>query len=642
MCKIRAALISLYLLVQCLPALGQGYSVSVDAAGVVRLPATFITANAFITNGAATLYMTNSGDTTTAIHMDGHANVFFSRNNGQSEIDYQGATLWFGATNNGAGHMIAQSTIPRGIAFSRGLILVFSTTTNIGAIVDNVPTTGAVLTVGTNSVIINGSVTAPSIVYSPNVVITNTAGLGGLFDDANGNTFLDMAQWPAEIDYRNNSWVFNATNNGSHWYNPAGGAVTVVQFSKNGSAAAGGSFSVTTTNFGAGSLVDTLLNNANPNFSVSTNTVTVGSDLYVNGPNGLNIPNGSVVVTNGSIIAGSSIFSAGSMFMTTGVITNKLFVDGGALLAGLTVTNGITNLSVYFGNGSGLTNIPASSLSSVPTNFPVGFQSDSGHFTNAVAIDGALVAGGSIVAQASINSAGSMFMTSGIVTNKLFVDQVIFAAGLTVTNGLTNSGVYIGNGSGLTNIPPSALSSAPTNFPVGFQSDSAHITNSMAIDGALTAGGGIIAQASINSAGSMFMTSGIVTNKAFIDGGLLSAGGTFTNGITNIGVYIGNSSSLTNSVVTKTANYTALSSDYFVNYDTVSVATAGVTNTLPSAVTATAGRSYVVKDSTGAANTKNIVINATAGNIDGASTATITTSRGSLSFYSDGSNWFVY
>lgn len=84
-------------------------------------------------------------------------------------------------------------------------------------------------------------------------------------------------------------------------------------------------------------------------------------------------------------------------------------------------------------------------------------------------------------------------------------------------------------------------------------------------------------------------------------------------------------------LATKTANYTATA------YDSLIVANgAAVTITLPSAVTAGAGRRYTVKNINAAAAT----VGATAGTIDGAATDSLVQWE-SARYVSDGANWFV-
>lgn len=55
------------------------------------------------------------------------------------------------------------------------------------------------------------------------------------------------------------------------------------------------------------------------------------------------------------------------------------------------------------------------------------------------------------------------------------------------------------------------------------------------------------------------------------------------------------------------------------------------------------GKTFIVKDEVGEANTTNITIRSVGERtIEGASSTTISTNFGSKSFYTDGSNWFTY
>lgn len=88
---------------------------------------------------------------------------------------------------------------------------------------------------------------------------------------------------------------------------------------------------------------------------------------------------------------------------------------------------------------------------------------------------------------------------------------------------------------------------------------------------------------------------------------------------------------------TKTANYTALSTDYFIFGD----ATAGsITINLPTAV-GIAGKVYVIKKIDSSANTVTIDANSTQ-TLDGALTIVIGTQYASFSIVSNGSNWFIF
>ena len=86
--------------------------------------------------------------------------------------------------------------------------------------------------------------------------------------------------------------------------------------------------------------------------------------------------------------------------------------------------------------------------------------------------------------------------------------------------------------------------------------------------------------------------------------------------------------------------YNVPETDYIVN-STRSAAGAGTVNLLTATVAA--GKIYHIKDAAGNAGTNNITV-ATQGaeTIDGAAIATINTNYGSVSVYSDGTNWFTF
>lgn len=84
-------------------------------------------------------------------------------------------------------------------------------------------------------------------------------------------------------------------------------------------------------------------------------------------------------------------------------------------------------------------------------------------------------------------------------------------------------------------------------------------------------------------------------------------------------------------------------SHYFVGVNTLA-ATSSITLSLPNASGSISGRSYVIKDETGGAETNNIILNAISGNtIDGETSITIESPYASLNIYTDGSTkWFIY
>ena len=103
------------------------------------------------------------------------------------------------------------------------------------------------------------------------------------------------------------------------------------------------------------------------------------------------------------------------------------------------------------------------------------------------------------------------------------------------------------------------------------------------------------------------------------------------SGNQNIG---GNPSPVTVTNVT-TPTYTALATDYMLCVDT---ATTPVTITLPTGILGTV---YIVKDCSGDANTNNITIQGTGGQLVDGSVATINVSYGSIQLIFNGTEWSI-
>jgi hypothetical protein len=95
--------------------------------------------------------------------------------------------------------------------------------------------------------------------------------------------------------------------------------------------------------------------------------------------------------------------------------------------------------------------------------------------------------------------------------------------------------------------------------------------------------------------------------------------------------------------VSISSSYQLNYSHYFVGVNTLA-ATSSITLSLPNASGSISGRSYVIKDETGGAETNNIILNAISGNtIDGETSITIESPYASLNIYTDGSTkWFIY
>ncbi len=95
--------------------------------------------------------------------------------------------------------------------------------------------------------------------------------------------------------------------------------------------------------------------------------------------------------------------------------------------------------------------------------------------------------------------------------------------------------------------------------------------------------------------------------------------------------------------VTTSSSYEMNYTHYFIGVDTIN-ATGSVYLNLPSATGSLAGRSYVIKDETGAADQNNIYIQVSGSDsIDGESLIILESPYSSVNVYTDGiSKWFVY
>jgi hypothetical protein len=110
------------------------------------------------------------------------------------------------------------------------------------------------------------------------------------------------------------------------------------------------------------------------------------------------------------------------------------------------------------------------------------------------------------------------------------------------------------------------------------------------------------------------------------------------NDIINVGsgsINIGGDPSPVTVTQVTTPEYIATAQDYFLCVDT---STQPVAITLPTGILGTV---YIVKDCTGDANTNNITVAGTGGELVDGNTATINSPYGSLSFVFNGSEWSI-
>ena len=87
----------------------------------------------------------------------------------------------------------------------------------------------------------------------------------------------------------------------------------------------------------------------------------------------------------------------------------------------------------------------------------------------------------------------------------------------------------------------------------------------------------------------------------------------------------------------QTATYTVLSTDEIVGVN----AAAAATVTLPDAATLRSGKQFKIVDESGAASTNAITVDTAGGNINGSTSTTISTDHGTLTVYSNGTNYFI-
>jgi hypothetical protein len=110
------------------------------------------------------------------------------------------------------------------------------------------------------------------------------------------------------------------------------------------------------------------------------------------------------------------------------------------------------------------------------------------------------------------------------------------------------------------------------------------------------------------------------------------------NDIINVGsgnITIGGNPSPVTVTAVITPEYTATAQDYFLCVDT---STQPVAITLPTGILGTV---YIVKDCSGDANTNNITVAGTGGELVDGGAATINSPYGSLSFIFNGSEWSI-
>ncbi len=219
------------------------------------------------------------------------------------------------------------------------------------------------------------------------------------------------------------------------------------------------------------------------------------------------------------------------------------------------------------------------------------------------------------------------FKDSGATTAN-YVSFISAAAGNTPTIGAVGTDSTIG-----------MLFAVPSGTAFGIADVGGTAVNYLQVRGApTTASVSLLAVGTDSSVGMKFIVKGANTFTFQINGGTTVAQisqtglGIFNGGVTSTGAM-----TLQTAVVTSGSTYAVLATDYTIIINKGTGSSTGVT--LPSSPAT--GRTLVIKDGKGDANTNNITISAATGNIDGSATAVINVAYGAMSLVYNGTQWNI-
>ena len=255
-----------------------------------------------------------------------------------------------------------------------------------------------------------------------------------------------------------------------------------------------------------------------------------------------------------------SVVGASGDIVTTGTVTGGNITTGG----GITATGNIFTNGVYLGNGSQLTGVVAVGNVGAASQFTNGTTN-----LNIPVADGNIVGniGGSVnlfefstvgfsaqgnVTAGNVNTAGVVTATGNITGGNVRTTGTVSATG-----NITSAGVFVGDGSGLTNVvgnigSASQLTSGTTqiNIPVASGNIVANVAGSTNLFEWSTVG--FSAQGNITAGnlitGGLALVTGNVSGGNLVTGGLISATGNIT------GNYILGNGSQLSGIITSVAN----------------------------------------------------------------------------------------
>jgi hypothetical protein len=386
-----------------------------------------------------------------------------------------------------------------------------------------------------------------------------------------------------------------------------------------------------------------------------------GSTLTVTGVDasgfGLNVTNG--------INAGSANLAAGlaasGITASTEALTGRdnlgysLTLSSGINMPAGTVNANVVNANLFVGSGAGLTNLPASAVSSLlaSTNTwtadqtylnPVAYLSPVTLSGSTLTVTGQDASGFGLNVAYGIN-AGSANLAAGLtaltatLTGQNSGYSLTLSSGINMPNGTVNANVvnanlFVGNGAGLTNLPASAVSSllASTNTwtadqtylnPVAYLSPVTLSGSTLTVTGADTSGFGLNVTNGI-TAGSANLAAGLTALTATITGqngsgyslalssGISMPNGTVNANVVNANLFVGSGAGLTNLPASAVSSLLASTNTWsaqqtFANEVTVS---SGLYVTAPSTFTGTVNAAAFMGDGAGLTNIKATAVSA--------------------------------
>ncbi len=500
---------------------------------------------------------------------------------------------------------------------------VFTSNITAGNVYANSGTVGALLLTGTLTTNAQPNITSVGTLGSLDVAANITSGNANLGNLAKANFFEGDGYLISNLSVAAGTYISNGTSNLA--VTSSGGNVTVtvgattnsVVFTSTGVNVAGYANIAGNANIGnvgatrfVGNLEGLVLTNAQTNIT-SLGTLT---GLSVNGVSNLSAV-GNVIITGG--VANSFLMTNGSGNLTWNTATlipaqgsnaQIIFNDGGNAYAGntgFTFVKATGNVAIpgaldVIGNIAGA-NLSTAGRLAVTGNANVGnIGAGSGTFTSLI-VNGAINAGnisGNVITGNSFvgNIAGAN--VTGQVGNALVAGTVYTAAQPNITsvgtltslgvNGTVtavaftaNTGIFTGNGSGLTNLPAGNISGQVANALVAGTVYTAAQPNITSV--------GTLASLSVSgnaNVGNVGATNGVFTNVSgngaaltALNASNISSGTLAQARLANASVTLGNTALTLGSTVTTVTGLTSVTSTTFVGSLTGAATTAATVTT---------------------------------------------------------------